>query len=86
MNKLALNPTLSDTLKHSNNQIESFHSLLNYCLLKSHKPEIGEVVDALRYIEVKITTDLNDYENQEVVPVHKTFYFTLYFSEIEINW
>jgi len=69
LNKLTISPTISETLKHSNNQIESFHSLLNYCLLKSAKPEIGEVIDALKYIEIKATSDLNEFENREIIPV-----------------
>lgn len=70
LSKLSYHQSLSENLKHSNNQIESFHSLLNYALLKSSEPELSEFVDGLIYIEAKILTDLNEIEGGSLIKVN----------------
>ena len=57
--KLRSHPDLISSLKHSTNQIESFHSLLKCLLMKSEKPTIHELIEALKYIEAKNMNDLN---------------------------
>lgn len=69
LTKLSISPALAENLKHSNNQVETFHSVLNYLLMKSTKPELGELIDALKYIEARTTSDLNEYENGHLIPV-----------------
>src|SRR5688572_9126347 len=60
---------LSHTLKHSTNQIESFHTIPNYELSKSNEPQLEEVVEGLKHIEAKTMLDLNLCEEGEVVKV-----------------
>lgn len=66
---------ISDIMKHSNNTIECFHSVLNYILQKNSHPTMSEFLEALKYIEARAFFGLNYYENKRLVKViiHKNF-------------
>jgi len=68
-NKISNQVEYSDKLKHSNNTIESFHSLLNYILQKSSRPTIGEFIDAMKDVEGIAKTNLNVYQNKYIISV-----------------
>jgi len=73
-NKVTQQAEYCDKLKHSNNTIESFHSLLNYILKKSSRPTIGEFIQAMRDVEGITKTNLNVYENKFVISVTFTLF------------
>ena len=67
--KLREHPELKDSLKHSTNQVESFHSLLKCLLSKSVKPTIHELIEALKHIEARTMNDLNTYQDKCLIKV-----------------
>jgi len=68
-NKILKRTEYCEKLKHSNNTIESFHSLLNFILNKSHHPTISEFVEAMKDVEGNAKTNLNYYQNTTLVKV-----------------
>jgi len=82
-NKITHQVEYSDKLKHSNNTIESFHSLLNYILKKSSQPTIAEFLDAMKDVEAIAKTNLNVYQNKYVISVSFLFLIDLiYFRKM----
>jgi len=69
ISKIQAHPELSSTIKHSNNIIESFHSLLNFVLLKSAQPTANDFVEALKYIECRTMNDLLHHDNKPLILV-----------------
>ena len=78
MEKLTLLPDARDTIKHSKNQIEAFHLLLNYILEKSHN---SEFVNGIKYIEARIKADLYKFENKQLLKCMNFICFLNKFSE-----
>ena len=70
-NKLTNKTEYCEKLKHSNNTIESFHSLLNFILKKSHHPTIVEFVEGMKDVEANAKMNLNYYQNKTLVKVLK---------------
>jgi len=68
-NKLLKKTEYCEKLKHSNNTIESFHSLLNFILQKSAHPTMMEFAEAMKDIEAISKTNLNYYQNTAMVKV-----------------
>lgn len=56
-------------LKHSNNLIESFHSLLKFILRKSEQPTITEFIEGLAYIEANSMNTLYNYKGESTYDV-----------------
>lgn len=56
-------------LQHSNNSIESFHSVLKFVLNKSDQPTLTEFIEGLKFIEGNMMTNLNNYQEQCIFDV-----------------
>ena len=69
ISKLKAYPELITSLRHSNNLIESFHSLLNFTLLKSPQPTMNEFLEGLKYIEGRTLNNLLNYDNKPLIAV-----------------
>lgn len=68
-NKVLNKTEYCEKLKHSNNTIESFHSLLNFILQKTSHPTMVEFAQAMKDMEGIAKTNINYYQDKAIIKV-----------------